>query len=160
MAYNRDKLFANIGKSIARYNELEDQKDELETIMGEHMVLLDDDEEERDFEHNVHITHNRDKSRIDTSRASVVSSLRTYFLNGVAVDLEIVDPDVDKVLDALEDAMYVAGDTVKAQVVPPPDSPLPSKKDVRFYIDNEGVGELDYASFQEQQAHQYPAMKF
>lgn len=156
MAYNRDKIFANIGKSIARYNELEDQRDDLITIMSEHMALLTDDEGEQDFEDNVHNAHNQDLARIDSGRARIVSAVKTYLTNGVAEDLDVVQPSVEKVLDALQDEMYTNGDTVKGWPELPGEEAPVGSPDFKADIDNEGYCRLDNGPYDGQNLKGYP----
>ena len=153
MAYNKTKIFQNMGKSIARFNKLDTAIDDLETIMGEHMALLDDDEDEREFEHNVHTSHEADKSGLEDSKANVISDLTLYMNGGLAVDLAVINPTAANVLDALEDAMYLVGDSVLKNLIPPDSNPSDSGIDVRMDIDNAGTGYGFLDVFHEQQRH-------
>jgi len=159
VAYDRDEIFKAIGKSIARYNELQTMIVDLETINTEHVVVLNESEYTRDMLNNVMRQRQTDEQRLKSSQTDTASTVSRYLREGVAPMLDVVllgasDP-IGKVLDALEDAMYTAAppDSVECNVIPPPELPSPGSPDLRADIDNAGVGALNPYDFHTQQRH-------
>jgi hypothetical protein len=155
--YDRDEIFKAIGKSIARFNELQVQIDDLEDIVEEQIPLLNESVSARDFLGDVMDTREANKDRLEAARDDCVANVTTYITTGVAEMLDVVTEGADDVvalvLDALEDAMYIDDDKVACNVIPPPELPPPGAPDLRADIDNAGVGALNPYGFHEQQTH-------
>jgi hypothetical protein len=138
MAYNRDKLFANMGKRIAVWYEYRDLLDTLELAREQQITLLDDSEDEGDWLQVVLDTYKEHKDLIDDMKAGIVADITEYLLTGVRADLNVVPRDVDEVLDELEDQMYLNDDCVLEDVIVPMSSDPPTGASLYADIDNEG----------------------
>jgi len=108
MPYNRDKIFKNIGKGIKKFNQLETDKQDIDTVFSEWIVLLNDSIDEREFLQLVADNIKDDEDNIEGMKISTVSLLKTYMLTGVREDLFVADRNIDIVLDRLIDAMISA----------------------------------------------------
>lgn len=105
MAYNRDKIFANMGKRIAVWYELETLLGVLEPAREQQITLLDDSEDEGDWLQTVLDTYKEHKDAIADMRAGIVADVKTYLLTSVRADLGVVERDFYEVIDELEDQM-------------------------------------------------------
>jgi len=157
--YDRDEIFKAIGKSIARYNELVAQEQEQEDIVEEHIPLLNESRETRDFLVNVMSERTSNNSRFEAAKAQCVANVEQYLQTGVAEMLDVVTEGIggaeltQKVLDALEDAMYLNDDSVLCNTISPAEIPPTGGRDLKADIDNAGVGEMTPDNTYEQQIH-------
>lgn len=154
MAYNRNEIFQAIGKFIARFNELEVQKGDLETIWSEQIAVLNVSDETRRLLERGADTATDQRETVDDMKAATKADVTTYITTELREMLDVVEANsIPKVLDALQDAMYLAVDTVEENVIPPPEDPLPGGPDDAFDIDNGGVALLYIIDFHSQQTH-------
>jgi len=157
--YDRDEAFKAIGKSIARYNELVSQQADQETIVEEHIPLLNESSETRDMLVSVMNERTSNIARFESAQAQAVDVVEEYIQTGLATMLDVVDTDVGgseltaKVLDALEDAMYLNDDSVLCNQITPDEEPPDGGADLKADIDNAGVGELYVRTTYDQQTH-------
>lgn len=140
MAYNRDKIFSNIGKRIAVWYEYEDLLDQLELAREQQITLLDDSEDEGDWLTTVLQTYADHKDTIEGMRTDIVADVTEYLLTGVRQDLQVVPRSVDEVLDELEDQMYLNDDCVLEDVIVPLASDPPTG--ASLYADIDCYGSL------------------
>ena len=110
--YNRDEIFANIGKGIARYNILAAHSDILDLNYSEWITLLNNNIRERDMLEDVSELQNEQTPDVAGMQSDTTSVIRLYLLAGVRDDLSVARPKMDDVLDALSDSMTLASDTV------------------------------------------------
>lgn len=152
--YDRELIFKPIGKMIARFNELQSQIEDLETIQEELVTVVDDEPSEgsRELLTEAGVQHQDDVSTMAELKEAAKAVVTTYLLGPIREMLEVTSTDIASVLDALQDAMYIKGDSVLCQTVPPVEQGA-TTYDSRFDIDNAGVGSLSPANFHPQQTH-------
>jgi len=154
MAYIRNEIFQAIGKFIARFNELEVQKGDLETIWSEQIGVLNVSDETRRLLERAADTAQDQRETVDDMKAATKTNVSNYITTELREMLEVVEVNsIPKVLDALQDAMYLADDTVHENTIPPPEEPPLGGPDDAFDIDDAGVGYLWPLTFHEQQVH-------
>lgn len=159
--YDRELIFKPIGKMIARFNELDDSKDAMEEIFEELVTVVDDEPSEgsRELLTEAGVQHQDDKSTLDGMREAAKSVVSSYLLGPIREMLDVSAADINSILDQLQDAMYLKGDTVLCDVNPPLEVGA-TDYDGRFDIDNEGVGSLEPIDYNPQQRHSNMVFEF
>ena len=154
MAYDRDEIFQAVGKFIARFNFLETVKASLETVWTQQIGELNESDETRALLERAADTQVDQQDTIDDMKAAVKADITEYITTELREMLDVVPAnDVVAVLDALQDAMYLADDTVFQQTHPAPVAIGSGEADTRFDIDNAGVGRIGWIYFHDQQTH-------
>lgn len=113
MSYNT-RFFANLGKGIAQWYELQQSKENIETILEEWVSLLNDTIGERVLLADAATLTQDTKEDIEGLRDAVVDIVENYINGEMKNDLfiDVSGKDTQDVLDRLDDAMFTAGDTV------------------------------------------------
>ncbi len=157
MAYNRNEIFQAIGKFIGRFNYLQDVYEDLDVIWDEQIDVLDVSTETRELLNRAADTQEDQRETVKDMKTATKADVTSYITTELREMLGVVKAnDVDEVLDALADAMYLQSppDYVLANVIPPPEEPPAGGPDTKFDIDNGGVGLGYVTDFHAQQTHQ------
>lgn len=145
MAYNAEKIFAALGKGIKKFNMIRSTlKPYLETVQTEWIPLLNDTNGERRLLNVVAALNASDQSQLDGMQDTVKAALEDFMKDEIRLDLSIVQGTLNKVIDALVDAMQDATDTVLEDTF--------DAVEVTYDNDNDGDGTLSAPALT-QQAH-------